>query len=138
MKLRTANLNDIDFIQSLEAREEFGTLILRWSRDEHTQNLHSLDKRYLMIENNLGAKIGYVILSGIQSFNQSIELTRIVIAEPERGYGRSALKLVIKQVFEEYKSHRLWLDVFDYNQRARHVYQLVGFKEEGILREAVK
>ena len=67
MKLRTANLNDIDFIQSLEAREEFGKLILRWSRDEHTQNLYNLDKRYLIIENNLGAKIGYVILSGIQS-----------------------------------------------------------------------
>jgi RimJ/RimL family protein N-acetyltransferase len=32
----------------------------------------------------------------------------------------------------------LWLDVFEHNARARHVYRSVGFVEEGVLRECVK
>ena len=70
--------------------------------------------------------------------NRCIELTRIVISEPGKGYGKSTLKLILKKVFEEYHAHRLYLDVIDYNQRARHIYKSIGFKEEGILREAVK
>jgi len=138
MKLRLANPKDIDFILTQEARDEFKNLILSWSRDEHSRHLHSADKGYFMIENSLEKTSGYAILSGFKSLNRSIELTRIVIAEPGLGYGKRALHLVIKKVFEEYKAHRFWLDVFEHNQRARHVYQSVGFHEEGVLREAIK
>ncbi|WP_414583215.1 GNAT family N-acetyltransferase [Scytonema sp. PCC 10023] len=68
----------------------------------------------------------------------SFDLTRIVIAQPELGYGKRALYILIKKVFEEYNAHRFWLDVFEHNQRARHVYQSVGFKKEGVLRDAVQ
>jgi diamine N-acetyltransferase len=48
------------------------------------------------------------------------------------------MRSIIKKVFEEYGAHRLWLDVFDDNQRARYFYKSVGFKEEGVLRDAVR
>ncbi len=137
VKLRTANPNDIDFILTQEAKEEFKDFILRWSRDEHSTNLNEPDKHYLMIESDLGETSGYIILSGFKSLNHSIELTRIVIAQPGLGTGKSALYMLIKKVFAEYNAHRFWLDVFESNQRARHVYQSVGFKQEGVLREAV-
>ena len=54
------------------------------------------------------------------------------------GYGQRALRILIKKAFEKYNAHRFCLDVFEHNQRARHVYQSVGFNEEGILRDAVK
>ena len=91
-----------------------------------------------MIENASGETGGYAILSGIKSPNHSIELTRIVIAEPGLGYGKHVLRIIIKKVFEEYHAHRFWLDVFEHNQRARYVYQSVGFQEEGILRDAIR
>lgn len=138
IRLKPANLNDIDFILSQETREEFSPFITRWSREQHYLSLLDHDKQYLLIENNLGQTSGYAILSGFQSPNRSIELTRIVIAQPEQGYGKKALQLIIKKVFEEDKAHRLWLDVFEHNQRAKHVYQSLGFKEEGVLREAVR
>lgn len=138
IKLQHAEAKDIDFIVSQEGRYEFKDFIFRWSRDEHSRNLNNYDKRYFIIENESGEASGYAILSGLKSSNRSIELTRIIIAQPGLGYGKRALQILIKKVFEEYSAHRFWLDVFEHNQRARHVYQSVGFKEEGILREVVK
>ncbi|MFX6010997.1 GNAT family protein, partial [Acinetobacter baumannii] len=38
----------------------------------------------------------------------------------------------------ETSCHRLVLEVFTDNSRARHVYRSLGFVEEGLLRQAVK
>lgn len=83
------------------------------------------------------ALIGFLLLAGRASAHQSVEFRRIVIAEKGKGYGKEALKLVKQLVFEQWQAHRLWLDVFDHNQRARQVYASEGFVEEGILRECV-
>lgn len=40
--------------------------------------------------------------------------------------------------FEELKLQRLELDVYSFNPRAKKVYLKAGFKQEGILRDAVK
>ena len=37
--------------------------------------------------------------------------------------------------FEDFGAHRVWLDTQVRNARARHVYEQVGFVEEGVLRE---
>jgi RimJ/RimL family protein N-acetyltransferase len=44
---------------------------------------------------------------------------------------------ILDYVFREMKAHRLWLDVFETNLRAQHVYQALGFQREGVLREAI-
>jgi RimJ/RimL family protein N-acetyltransferase len=44
---------------------------------------------------------------------------------------------ILDYVFRELKAHRLWLDVFETNTRAQHVYENLGFRHEGILREAI-
>ena len=43
---------------------------------------------------------------------------------------------VIRIAFDELSAHRLWLDVFEHNARARHLYESLGFVQEGVLREA--
>lgn len=35
------------------------------------------------------------------------------------------------------RAHRLWLDVFEHNERARALYTSEGFTVEGVLREHV-
>jgi len=45
---------------------------------------------------------------------------------------------VKKYCFEKLNCHRLWLDVFDFNSRARHLYKSEGFTEEGLIRECIK
>jgi GNAT superfamily N-acetyltransferase len=67
----------------------------------------------------------------------SIQLQRIVVADPGHGIGRQMLAGILDYVFQELKAHRLWLDVFETNKRAQHVYERLGFRREGILREAI-
>jgi diamine N-acetyltransferase len=85
-----------------------------------------------------GRRLGYVILRGVGEPDRSVELLRIVVAEPGRGVGRAALRLVKQLAFDEYGAHRLWLDVVPMNVGARALYASEGFAEEGVMREAAR
>ncbi len=65
---------------------------------------------------------------------------RIVIFQPDvqgKGLGSWAVQVTRDFAFEELKLHRLSLDVFSFNERARKAYLAAGFREEGVLRDAV-
>lgn len=136
MHLRSAHLQDIDFIVAQEARSDFQSFIGRWSREEHTANLQDADQQYVIVEET--EAIGYAILRGLQSPHRSIELARFVISQPGQGLGRKALRQIITLVFEQHQAHRFWLDVFPHNARARHLYESIGFQVEGTLRDVEK
>ncbi len=53
-----------------------------------------------------------------------------------KGYGPAAFALLLEFCFGELNLHRVWLRVYDFNQRGIKAYQKLGFKEEGRLREA--
>ena len=61
-----------------------------------------------------------------------------MIVQKGQGYGHAALRLLKKVAFEQWQAHRLWLDVKDFNHRARHLYAAEGFVVEGTLRECLK
>ena len=44
------------------------------------------------------------------------------------GIGYRAIYETIKYAFEELMLHRIELEVFDYNKRAKRTYEKVGFK----------
>ena len=96
------------------------------------------DSFYVVAEDEHRQIIGFAILLGFQSEHNSIELKRIVVSVPNTGIGRRLLEVAAHKVFVEHRAHRLWLDVFLTNARARHVYKSFGFQEEGQLREAVR
>lgn len=54
-----------------------------------------------------------------------------------QGYGTDAMRLIVRYGFEELDLHRISLTVFDYNPRARRVYEKLGFEVEGRLRQAL-
>jgi RimJ/RimL family protein N-acetyltransferase len=137
MTLRRASIQDLAFIAALE--EQFRGLNLVGADDlpTHEKRMNDPDWQYSIAERQ-GSPIGHVILRGIESLNRSVELMRIVVSEPGKGLGRMVLEAVLSKAFDELSAHRLWLDVFEHNARARHVYRSVGFVEEGVLRECVK
>jgi RimJ/RimL family protein N-acetyltransferase len=55
----------------------------------------------------------------------------------DRGYGSDALNLILNYAFNELNLYRLGLTVFEYNERAKHVYEKAGFVEEGVQRAAL-
>jgi RimJ/RimL family protein N-acetyltransferase len=94
------------------------------------------DARYLVSESDSGDLAAFAILRGLAETSGSIELKRIVVANPGQGLGHNMLAELLRIVFEDLRAHRLFLDVFDDNSRARHVYESLGFQYEGLMREA--
>ncbi|GAB6930419.1 GNAT family protein [Paenibacillus sp. JCM 10914] len=82
--------------------------------------------------------IGEVVLNEIDSVNRSANI-RILISNQHsnRGFGTEAIKLMLQHGFEQVGLHRIELGVYEFNPRAIHVYEKIGFKREGILRDAL-
>jgi diamine N-acetyltransferase len=134
--LRPAVAADIPLIAALERRAEFRPFVGQWSEERHLQTLSSGDARYFVSELEGGTLQAFALIRGIQEASRSIELKRLVIATPGKGLGRQILKQLMRIVFEEFRAHRMFLDVYEDNARARHVYESLGFVYEGIMREA--
>ena len=134
--LRDAGRGDLDWIVQLETRPDFAAFIHRWPRDAHDRNLSDPDMRYLVWVDAAAHPAAYVILAGLASPARSIELVRMAVAAPGAGLGSRLLRHVIRLAFEQLGANRLWLDLFDDNHRARHVYKNAGFQQEGVLRDA--
>lgn len=137
LQLRLARAEDIPAIMTLERFPHYRTFVGNWTEDEHRAKMAGTDCRYLVAEEEPGEMAGFAILRGLSSPNRSIRLQRIVVANPGRGVGRRMLAAIEDYVFRTLKAHRLWLDVFETNTRAIHVYESLGFRREGILREAI-
>jgi RimJ/RimL family protein N-acetyltransferase len=52
-----------------------------------------------------------------------------------KGYGTEATRLMVGYAFEMLNLNRVWLDVYEYNTRGIHVYESIGFRKEGVLRQ---
>ena len=52
-----------------------------------------------------------------------------------KGYGTEATRLVVRYAFEELHLNRVQLHVYEYNLRGIRVYEKVGFRREGMLRQ---
>jgi RimJ/RimL family protein N-acetyltransferase len=61
----------------------------------------------------------------------------LFIGEPSawnRGFGSDAIRTLVRFAFDEMNLRKLRIDVFDYNDRAKHVLETQGFVQEGRLR----
>jgi diamine N-acetyltransferase len=137
MRLQEATEADIPFIVEVEHAPEIREYIGRWTSAEHVAAMRDSDTRYFLAMNDEDERIGYVILRGLQSEERNFELKRVVMRAPGRGHGRQVLRLLLEKVFRDLAAHRLWLDVFETNHRAQHLYRSLGFQQDGIFREVV-
>ncbi len=135
-RLRRAAEADLDWLVAQELRPENAAFIGHWPRDQHLRNLADPDKYYAVAEAENGGLLAFAILAGLTNPAHSIELLRVAVADADRGLGKPLLRKLIDLAFRDLGANRLWLDVYDDNERARHVYRTVGFQEEGVLREA--
>jgi len=136
MLLRPAVPSDISRIVALERTPHGRTFVGQWNEDGHLATLTGGDARYFVSETESGGLQAYAILRGFKEDSGAIELKRIVVATPERGLGRRILQELISVAFDGYHAHRLFLDVYEDNARARHLYESLGFQYEGVMREA--
>ncbi|MCA9918737.1 MAG: GNAT family N-acetyltransferase [Anaerolineales bacterium] len=108
---------------------------------QHCQRVSQAEDRadYAITRKEDGTYVGEVVLNGIDTFNRSASF-RIALASAQwfgQGYGTDATRLILGFGFQTLKLHRIELEVYDFNPRAQHVYEKVGFVREGVLRDAL-
>jgi diamine N-acetyltransferase len=139
VRLRPTMTSDLDYVLSLERNPENLPYITPWEKIQHEAAIRFPDFRHFIVEGGADlSAVGFVILIGCRSPQQSIELKRMVIEAKGAGFGRAALRMAKKIAFDDLKAHRFWLDVKKRNTRAQALYDSEGFVVEGELREAVK
>jgi RimJ/RimL family protein N-acetyltransferase len=95
--------------------------------------------RLAIVVETSGQYVGNVNLTGIHAVNRSAEFS-ILIGEKAlwgKGVGQEATRLMLAHAFGDRNLHRVYLHVLAGNERALRLYERVGFRREGTLREAV-
>jgi RimJ/RimL family protein N-acetyltransferase len=93
-----------------------------------------------IVEPGTDTYAGEVVLNELDADNLSCGF-RILLAGPRyfgRGMGTEAARLMLAHAFDTVGLHRVELEVYGFNPRARHVYEKVGFVTEGIKRQALR
>ena len=117
----------------------FERVFSRESEDEWYNKVHNNPEEQVLaiIDLKNGKYIGNTELK-IDLKNRQATLG-IMIGEKScwnKGYGSEALVLMLDYGFNVLSLNRINLFVYDFNKRALHVYEKVGFKKVGIEREA--
>jgi RimJ/RimL family protein N-acetyltransferase len=93
-------------------------------------------------DRSTGDWLGEIVVNDWDPANRSCGF-RIAVSRTarDRGVGTEATRLLVDYVFGEIDDppvNRIELEVFAFNPRALHVYETIGFRREGVRREALR
>ncbi len=128
-------MNDPEIQRTLQNRYPLSTAEQR--RWVEGTSASGPDDFLFAIETRDGIHIGNIGLHRLDQVARIAELG-IMVGEREylgRGYGTDAIIALLRWGFRELNLHRVWLRVYDFNERGRRSYLKVGFREEGRLRQ---
>jgi RimJ/RimL family protein N-acetyltransferase len=92
-----------------------------------------------VVDKASGACVGEAVLNQWDPGSQSCNF-RILIGPSgqNRGLGSEATRLIVGYGFDQLGLHRISLEVYAFNPRARRAYEKAGFRAEGVLRESLR
>ncbi len=150
--LRPVEVGDVPTLHALMADPEVGRLTgsihhsgdqpALWTPDELTtiyRDWMTASDRiaWVIIDNENGAIVGEAVLNRLDQDNLSCGFRLWIRGATNRGLGTETVRLSMAHAFSV-GLHRVELDVYDFNTRARHIYEKVGFVLEGTKREALR
>lgn len=130
--------NDVEVMQSTSPQLDMYTL-------EETEQFVSMissqsnAKGYMIEHKGTEKVVGIISLINVDYKNQSAECI-IDIGSKDmwgKGIGSEAMSLILEYAFKELNLHRVFLQVFDFNERAIKLYKKMGFSHDGKFREAL-
>lgn len=126
--LRDTKREELELICDME-RGEAPDFIIPYSIEKHHSEFAKSNVVYKSVWCD-GQLIGFFILV-LEQDARSVEFRRIVVSKPGLGYGKRIVKMVDQICRSEFGRLRVWLDVFQTNLRARHVYEQCGYQRFG-------
>jgi RimJ/RimL family protein N-acetyltransferase len=135
-----ADLDDVEGRRLTGTHRDFSpTEIERWAATRSDQD----DRIDLaIVEREAGRWLGEVVVNDWDPDDRCCGF-RIALSRSARnlGYGTEATRLMVEYVFDVIDDppvNRIELEVFAFNPRAIHVYERVGFRREGVRRQALR
>ena len=117
----------------------FPNLSLEQETAFYDETLEENGYRYVIVVKESGVMVGTCSFYHRDERNRAVEVG-IIIGEKDywsQGYGREALKLMLKIGFEGLGMNRIWLRHVDFNGRGHRAYEAAGFREEARMRQSV-
>ena len=131
--------NDKDIVDGLGSTYRYVNFETEEQWFSNYQNNRSTQVRLAIVSKFDDVLIGMVSLVNIDSLSKTTELA-LQIGNKDfwgQGIGKFATQAAIEHGFNNLNLNRIYLYVLTENKRAQAVYKSVGFKEEGILRQAI-
>jgi len=145
VSLRRMTVDDADTV--LRLRAEPGALAQLFSdapptREAHLRWLADVESRgdrheFVIVDLQSGRTVGTIGLSQIDRRHRRAEYG-VLIGEPDargKGLAADASRLLLGYAFGALGLHRVYLHVFADNEPALRLYEWLGFKTEGCLRQ---
>ncbi|MDR6227150.1 hypothetical protein JOE21_003165 [Desmospora profundinema] len=77
IRFRPTQESDLPWVLEAEKNEENAPTIICWTHEQHQHTLNDPDKRHWIVEErHAGSMVGFLILAGLDSPHESIELLR--------------------------------------------------------------
>jgi RimJ/RimL family protein N-acetyltransferase len=134
-RILTGSVHDEAQANAPESPED-EKLLLDWYRTRNDQ----ADRLDLAVVSKATEQcVGEAVLNQWDPGNESCNF-RILLGRGgrDRGLGSEATRLIVGYGFEHLGLHRIALEVYAFNPRARRAYEKVGFRAEGVLRESLR
>jgi ribosomal-protein-alanine N-acetyltransferase len=146
--LRPVELSDARLIQQwhndpkIRTLARLGELPVTYVKEEDDIRISKDAKEeiYLIImQKSTDQPVGFVRLNFIDTVSRNTWL-RFVIGDADawgKDLAHDALSCVLQWLFSEQNVHRVTLETYETNKRAIRFFKKLGFKQEGVVREAV-
>ncbi len=126
IEVRSSDRGELAEFSSMETAPDTADYILAYDTARHRAEFARDDIVYLSIYEDKRL-VGFFILA-LETDPKSVEFRRIVIADRGRGIGQAAIPLMEEYCRVQLGRRRIWLDVFEFNHRGRHVYEKLGYR----------
>lgn len=132
--------NMMSWVNNHEITGKFAKFNCNLTRDEEASHIRQMmaskTERAFAMESEEGKYLGDISLHEIDWNAKKARMSILIASKEERGkgYGESAIRQLLKIAFNELSLHKVWLVVFEENEKAIGLYRKCGFQEEGILK----
>jgi RimJ/RimL family protein N-acetyltransferase len=146
--LRAFEYEDLNFINKLRNDDEIFKFTCgnkyhisserdkKWIEDKIFNNYNQI---YLVSSTIDGIPVGYICATDLDYVNRKAQIGGIVIAREfaGQGYGAGTVKSLLNHLFGEIGMNMVYLFVLEDHKVAISMYEKLGFKEDGLIRNYV-
>jgi RimJ/RimL family protein N-acetyltransferase len=127
-------MNDPNIVRTLKSRYPIAfSNEMEWL--ERAIHASPSERHFAIERRDDRSHIGNASIHGIDWVSRSAWFG-LFIGEPtawNRGFGSDAIQTLVRFAFDDMNLHKLRINVFDYNEKAKHVLEARGFVQEGKL-----